>query len=71
MKFKVGDRVAVYIGLEPRKTGTVIDIFKETGSYMVEINSESRDAFHEKQCRKLVKKEKPYTVSLTLRNWHF
>lgn len=65
MKFKVGDRVAVYVGLEPRKTGTIIDIFKETSSYMIEINSESRDSFHEKQCRKLVKKKGSYTTSVT------
>lgn len=56
-KFKVGDRVVMYNGFA-RHTG-VINSLVRSSLYQIKIDStESVMTFHEKQCRKLVKKER-------------
>ena len=52
-EFKVGDRVAAYIGRQ-RIVGTIETIYE--GKHMV-LNG-SADLLHPKQCRHLVKKER-------------
>lgn len=55
MKFKVGERVAVYDGF-----GRDIGIVEEIRDGILSIGSEDSDRFvaHPKQCRRLVKKPK-------------
>jgi hypothetical protein len=62
MKFKVGDRVAVYsdsdqTGSDWRVVGNVV---RSDGDGLVRVRIDGRHEwnFHEKQCRKLVKKQR-------------
>lgn len=56
-KFKVGEKVVVY-DFSGRFTGTLTEGPNENGSFFVSSHERGPRWVHEKQCRKLVKKER-------------
>lgn len=78
-KFKVGDRVATYVGnscgYDLRCKGTVVSIHPEN-SDVIKVNyddmPDAADYYHYKQCRKLVKKkDKGLTITPPLSDGGF